>query len=288
MGLYVNLDELGKLLNSLFLVTGRKFTLLDNQFNDVITSKTTCEFCKLIQNSQLGVEKCYKSDQEALTEASKKNEVHFYRCHAGLIEAAIPVTVEGQILAYLMYGQVLDDSSLETQWLHVKQQCSWHPDISGLYDAFYKLDRLSYPTLNAYAHLLSAFASYIWLQEYVKSQKLSDAQRLINYINSNYMKRLTLENISLELGIGRTKLCDTTRQHFSCSVMDLIRQRRVDVAKKLLIDSDLSVGQVANEVGISDSSYFAKVFKSITGCTPFNYRKQSQKTSNNRDYTECR
>ncbi len=281
MGLYVNVDELGKLLDSLFLVTGRKFTLLDDKFNDVITSKTTCEFCKLIQNSQLGIEKCFKSDQQALTEASKMNEVHFYRCHAGLIEAAIPVIVEGQILAYFMYGQILDDSSLETQWLHVKQRCRWHPDISALHDAFYKLDRLSHSTLNAYANLLSAFASYIWLQEYVKRQELSDAQHLINYINNNYMKRLTLESISLELGIGRTKLCDTAREHFACSVMNLVRQRRVEVAKKLLIDSNLSIGQVANEVGISDSSYFAKVFKSATGCSPYNYRKQSQMTSHN-------
>ncbi|HHW93099.1 MAG TPA: helix-turn-helix domain-containing protein [Clostridiaceae bacterium] len=285
MGLYVNVDELGKLLNSLFLVTGRKFTLKDDKFNDVITSKTTCEFCKLIQNTQFGLEKCLKCDQQALTEASKKNEVHFYRCHAGLIEAAIPVMVEGQILAYFMYGQVLDDSSPETQWLHVKQLCKWHPDISALYDAFCKLDHLSHSTLNAYANMLSAFASYIWLQEYVKSQELSDAQRLINFINRNYMKRLTLESISLELGIGRTKLCETAKEHFACSVMDLIRQRRVEVAKKLLIDSDLSVGQVANEVGISDSSYFAKVFKSTTGCAPFNYRKQSQKTLNSRDFS---
>ena len=46
-------DKLAKLLNSLYLLTGRKITLKDSDFNNVITSNTACEFCRLIQSLSL-------------------------------------------------------------------------------------------------------------------------------------------------------------------------------------------------------------------------------------------
>ena len=122
-------DKLAKLLNSLYLLTGRKITLKDSDFNNVITSNTACEFCRLIQSTPFGYEKCLACDTEALAYAKRQNKAYLYRCHAGLMEAAVPVMEKGRLLAYLMYGQVLDESPLEEQWARIKRQCAWHEDL---------------------------------------------------------------------------------------------------------------------------------------------------------------
>jgi YesN/AraC family two-component response regulator len=56
-------------------------------------------------------------------------------------------------------------------------------------------------------------------------------------------------------------------------VNELIRSVRIDKAKHLLQAGELSVSAVAEEVGIMDYNYFAKVFKEETGVQPSIYRR---------------
>lgn len=269
-------DKLKELLNSLYLLTGRKISLMDCNFNNVISSKKPCEFCRLIQNTTYGFEKCLACDTQALTYAREKNRVHVYRCHAGLVEAAVPIMEKGQLLAYLMYGQVLDESPLEEQWDRIQRQCSWYQDMGALRGAFYQLDQLEKKTLRAYADVLSACASYIWLHEYVKKDDLTEGQQIYAYIEKNYTRPLTLSTISTDLGMGKTKLCGVTRENFGCSVQQLIRRRRVEAAKELMAAGDLPISRIAETVGIGDSNYFVKIFKAATGYTPLRYKKMLQ------------
>ena len=272
-------DKLEKLLNSLYLITDHKITLKSCDFNDVITSNSATEFCRLIQSTAYGHEKCIACNTRALIHARHRNGAYLYRCHAGLVDAAIPVTAGGRLLAYLMYGQVLDESPLDDQWMYIERQCSWYSDLYALRDAFDRLNHLDQKILWAYADILSACASYIGLQEYVKQTELSEAQLLASYSEENYAKELTLGIISTELGIGKTKLCETARKNFDCSIQQLIRQRRVEAAKALMTTGNMSIREIAEAVGISDSNYFVKVFKGATGYTPLRYKRMIQKSA---------
>jgi len=48
---------------------------------------------------------------------------------------------------------------------------------------------------------------------------------------------------------------------------------RITRATSLLIDSNLSVSQIADILGFTSSTYFIRVFKKQTGKTPFEYKK---------------
>lgn len=282
-------EKLTSLLNSLYLLTNRKITLKDSAFNNIITSNNACTFCELIQNTPDGFSKCLECDTHALAYAKQQNKAYSYRCHAGLMETAVPVMEQGRLMAYLMFGQVLDETPREEQWLHIQRQCAWHKDLPALRAAFEDLDQLEQKTLQAYADVLSACASYIWLREYVKQSELTEAQMLQSYIEKNYTRQLTLGIMSVELGIGKTKLCETARNHFSCRVQQLIRQQRVSAAKELMLKGDLPISQISEAVGILDSNYFVKVFKSTTGYTPLRYKKMllELKQNTNPEVTNC-
>lgn len=85
-----DLKKLARLLNSLYLIMGRKITLKGSDFNNVISSNTACAFCQLIQNTPYGYKKCLECDTQALLRARQQGRAYLYRCHAGLVEAAIP------------------------------------------------------------------------------------------------------------------------------------------------------------------------------------------------------
>ena len=58
------------------------------------------------------------------------------------------------------------------------------------------------------------------------------------------------------------------------AITDYIINKRIAVAKQLLIKTNLSITDISTRVGTSYSSYFTKIFKEQTGMTPQEYRQQ--------------
>jgi YesN/AraC family two-component response regulator len=55
--------------------------------------------------------------------------------------------------------------------------------------------------------------------------------------------------------------------------MDWVEIARVNWAKSLLKESDLSVGEVSTAIGVDDPSYFTRFFRKSTGMTPSEFRR---------------
>ena len=82
---------------------------------------------------------------------------------------------------------------------------------------------------------------------------------------SGYAERLNISPSYLN------KLVRTQTRH---SAMDWLEISRVNWAKSLLKDSDMSVGEVSVAVGVDDPSYFTRFFRKTTGMTPSEFRRQ--------------
>lgn len=266
-------DKLKRLLDNLYLITGRKFTLKSSEFDDVMTGHAQSAFCTLIQDTADGYKKCLDCNRIALEHTRISNQPYMFRCHCGLIETAIPIMDGKTLLAYLMYGQVLDDSPIDAQWAITKRLCAWHRNLTGLKEAFFQLQCLHQEELAAYTDVLAACASYIWLQDYVHQSELTDAEKLRGYIDLHYAERLSLRGIAHALGMSKTRLCETAR-NAGITVNAEITARRMETAKKLLAATDRPVYTIADAVGISDYSYFSRRFKAHTGETPNQYRRR--------------
>ena len=67
------------------------------------------------------------------------------------------------------------------------------------------------------------------------------------------------------------------KDHLGFSTGEVIRNRVILEAKRLLINFDLSVGDIAQELNFPDNSYFVKFFKKYTGATPEAFRNKNYK-----------
>ena len=56
------------------------------------------------------------------------------------------------------------------------------------------------------------------------------------------------------------------------SIMAYVKRMRIQTAAKLLLDSSEPVGIIAARVGVSDANYFCRMFKSLMGVSPSEYR----------------
>ncbi len=97
--------------------------------------------------------------------------------------------------------------------------------------------------------------------------------KIMSYINGNLSRRVTLEEIG-ELTFFSPIYCDTVfKRETGRSIIDYQLERRVEEAKRCLIDGTISLSRISELVGFSDYNYFCRVFKKRTGTTPSAYRK---------------
>lgn len=279
MNVLFNTEKLMRLITNLQFFTGVRTNTFDAVGKDIQLSGGHSEFCSLINASPEGHERCESCDRKATERCLELNGAYNYRCHAGICETVIPVFESGVPIAYLVFGQILDDSPLRKQWDDTLKTLDWYQgDITQLKDAFFALRQYTPREMAAYAEILEALAKYIQHEGIIRSTEYTDLQKLEIYLDKHYMEDLSLRRISADLHMGTTKLCALAKKLSGGDTLTrIISQRRVNAAKGLLLRSDEPVSTVAEKVGFSDYNYFTKIFKSVTGVTPSSYRKANRR-----------
>ena len=97
------------------------------------------------------------------------------------------------------------------------------------------------------------------------------------YLALHYNQDITLEQLSeyFHLSMNYLSMQFTKRAGVSC--MGFLKHLRVAMAAHLLATTDLSMNQIAENVGYRDDSYFSRVFKAEQGLSPSAYRQKMQK-----------
>lgn len=99
-------------------------------------------------------------------------------------------------------------------------------------------------------------------------------QEAILYIREHLSENLVLEDIAHYAHINSSYLSRTFKKECGYSITEYITAMRIERAKDLLANSSLLTYEIAEQIGINDSSYFSLLFKKHTGLTPTEYKNQ--------------
>jgi AraC-like DNA-binding protein len=105
------------------------------------------------------------------------------------------------------------------------------------------------------------------------AQDTAQLENVIAYLNDHYAFEIPLDRLARIACMGTTKLKSSFKQLTGCTITEYIQQRRMSQAEHLLINTDFSMGQIAEMIGYSTSSRFAELFRKSTGILPVEYRK---------------
>jgi len=275
MNIIYDFKQLNNLLSVLYRFTGVWCNIVGSDGHPVFMSGPHSKFCKLINSYPVWHEKCLNCDAAAVCVVKETKDIYTYRCYAGIYETVVPIIENGEVVAHVFFGQLLDDSPLEEQWQATRESVLAFPEFNELEKAFYQLKQLSREDMRSLADLLTACTSYILLQEMVKTVSLSDVQKIDLYLEKNYMRNIPLDTMSKELGICKTKLCQLAASIAPGETINhMIAKKRIRQAKLLLRNTEKSISEIAEAVGISNYNYFSRIFKKHTGISPSEYRKQ--------------
>ena len=95
----------------------------------------------------------------------------------------------------------------------------------------------------------------------------------MEYIENNFSRKVMLEDIAAAAGISTRECTRCFSKLIGQSPVDYLNHYRIRQAAGMLIESDMSIGTIAETCGFVSDSYFGKMFKESMGCTPRDYRK---------------
>ena len=102
-----------------------------------------------------------------------------------------------------------------------------------------------------------------------------DYAAVIQYMEKNMNKRLTVTDMHKELHLSRATLNRLSRKNADMSVMELCRALKLSKAERFLKETSFSIAEISKMLGFKDDSYFNKIFKKFYGITPLEFRKKA-------------
>jgi AraC family transcriptional regulator, transcriptional activator of pobA len=108
--------------------------------------------------------------------------------------------------------------------------------------------------------------------QHTKSNKYAILDHFKSLLNKKYKEATTVSQFANLLNITPNYLNMIVKETTGLTANELVHKRIVLEAKRLLINYQLDIAQIAFELGFKDASYFARFFKRSTGLSPTEFR----------------
>ncbi|MBQ7045746.1 MAG: PocR ligand-binding domain-containing protein [Clostridia bacterium] len=276
MGVSINIDNLGEILESFYNLTHIRIVLFDKDYNELMSYPSyDCGFCRLLKSNPKTALCCKNSDLTSFEKCKKRDSLVIYKCHAGLIEATAPLKYEGHIIGYAMFGQICPSPSRNTFLDNIDTLCNTYElNLQDVMSEARTVRTKSDNQIIAASKILEICACYIIMKDLISPKKDVMLEKLEKYIDQNIERTLTADELSAHLHISRSTLYRYFDFGSKNSISDYIRTKRLVKACELLKNTDIPVLQIVSKVGFCDYNYFSKVFKKHYRLSPGAYRKK--------------
>ena len=219
----------------------------------------------------------------------------------GIIEDDFPQEIEKQLFTMLRRGDMdgmRDQANLFFDWMirrypesrnNIRLKVLEHVMLAER-DAF-REGVLNYGFKSRTTYLSEVMASddYEQLREWylhklgkvcglIRDQREQQSGNVIlrakNYITEHFDTDISLDDVSREVNISPYYFSKLFKEESGENFIEYLTRIRIDAAKEMLQEGDLSIREISQRAGYSDPNYFSRTFKKQTGMTPREYREK--------------
>lgn len=149
-------------------------------------------------------------------------------------------------------------------------------DVMPLAEKIYNGWQKQNGAYSALSNLYALLAKTVFSQEfYVSTREKQLLTPVLTYLEANLCDpELPIGQLNTLAGVSDVYLRRLFKKQFDAAPTAFVIRERMNLAKELLENEDLSITEVALQTGYRDPLYFSRLFKKQTGLTPSEYRKQ--------------
>ena len=251
-----------------------------------------CEYCSVAKKC-VSEKRCMRQKQVVMWRLRKNGGKPFYGvCYMGVCEYILPVERNGRLLAVVFASGLTAEDETESK---EKLDCAVRRMPQALareaeagYLVFAAESAVSREKLRFFAELtrdrilsasvgVSMAGSNIGDPYAVESVRERQGQggmvrAILGYIEASMPGPVTLSDLSAAFFMSEGHLSRMFRKEMGMSIIAYVKRMRIQMAARLLLDSSESVSEIAARVGVNDANYFCRMFKSVMGASPSEYR----------------
>lgn len=126
------------------------------------------------------------------------------------------------------------------------------------------------------AGLLTLIMAENYRNETISPEMASVKAKLLdikNYLDTHYIEKVSLSFLEQNFYINKYYLARIFKENFGISINNYLIQKRITEAKYQLRFTNKTIEEISHNCGISDTSYFNRLFKKVEGITPGEFRK---------------
>ena len=270
MQIAYDLKKLEDALYDFYCVTGVTITFYDVDFKPIKQKAThSARYCNYVITSKHGRVACERSNAYLLRLCKEKQEPVRHVCGAGLVDITVPLLYAGNILGYLMLGQIrrrVDFSDLP----------DW-PDLdrAELETRYGELPCHNEEEITAIMHIAVMLTKYILLENMIRPRANSAAEAVTAFVEAHLSEKLTARRIARHVHLSESGIYKAIHAGYGCTLGAYITARRVERSLPLLREGALSIEEIATTVGFSSAAYYSRCFKQEKGVSPLQYRRRT-------------
>ena len=228
-------------------------------------------YCTFIKTKDEAWKRCIKSQQNVFNACN--NDCRFGMCWAGVEEYVFYVD-EKTFISVGGYGIDKEKAAERINRLS-SEYCFDKSELLTVYEQgliHEKEDMNELKTLiRPLCHMLSLLQITIGNIPALES-KSKTFDSILVFVQKNIMQDITLRSIADACACSESTVSHLFREYTNRSVKKYINDLRIKQAEKLLLTTNLPVGNIASLCGFADTNYFSTAFKKKTGLSPVKFR----------------
>jgi AraC-like DNA-binding protein len=191
-------------------------------------------------------------------------------------------------VAWLRTGHVFDKKPTKADFERVAQILSEEgiseKDIAKLRKSFFEGRVISKSAYRGAVTLLTAFALQLadLLNRLVIEAANAEPMVVVKarqYVNAHLEERITLDDIAAHVSVSPYYFCKVFKQATGMTLTEYVNRRRIEWAKRKLLNPQARVTEVAYDVGYQSLSQFNRSFLKYVGESPSRFREHNLKNS---------
>jgi AraC-like DNA-binding protein/ligand-binding sensor protein len=274
-------DKAKKLINSFSYCFNVRITIFSTDLHKKLAVDfydRQCPYCRHIRED-LGLEyRCDRQDREMCSLSERKSVPLVYVCHSGLVDAAIPIRLEGVLIGYAMVGQFRTQDAVPREILDLWEERSLDPAI--LRGAFAGQPYFEKTAVDNMINLFSMLCSYIVSRDYIRFRHPDIVGQTLRWIEDHISEPILIEKLAEHLGCSCSTVSHSIKRQMNLSFKRLCIVKKIEAFEKMAADDPgLSVEATAGRIGYEDPFYFSRLYKKIRRMSPSAYIKAVRKSA---------
>lgn len=251
-----------------------------------------CEYCSVAKKC-VSEKRCMRQKQVVMWKLRRNGGKPFFGvCYMGVCEYILPVERNGRLLAVVFASGLTEEDEKESREKLLKasqrMKQTLAQEAAAGYTAFAQESFVSREKLRFFAELTRdriLFSSMgvnmagrdggdPYAVESVRERQGQGGtvRAILGYIEASMPGPISLADLSEAFFMSEGHLSRIFRREVGMSIIAYVKRMRIQTAARLLEDSSEPVSVIAARVGVTDANYFCRMFKSVMGVSPSEYR----------------